>query len=153
MTQYTCPKCEANLPETRDAFCPSCREPIEWDEATPLQTNLLDIKMELRILEANIAFRNNPTIATLYRQSLPRYVISAMLLFFSVAIAYLLVSQLFAILCIGVVVGVYLRDFGWIRRIVLMWPISNSFIDWNYVENRIEELKAKQTPTQVNSAP
>ncbi|MBN1359780.1 MAG: hypothetical protein JW993_04270 [Sedimentisphaerales bacterium] len=46
-----------------------------------------------------------------------------------------LLLQLICLFVIGMLVGAFLRDFGWLRRLKMNWPFTESVIDWKKVES------------------
>ncbi len=74
------------------------------------------------------------TIASLLRASLRSYAL--VLVIFGVFAAFLYFAiGLFAAAYVGVAYAVMiLRDIGYFRRIVALWPITEQILDWRRVE-------------------
>jgi len=53
-------------------------------------------------------------------------------IFFAMQDYYL--YRIFGLLVIGMQIGALARDFGWLRRIKMQWPLSEKITKWELVE-------------------
>ena len=94
-------------------------------------------------LRQYLKFRDQPmTVAGLFRSNLKNYCLQ-FTIFGACAVALYYLTGLEAMTYVAVVaVTVLLRDFGFFRRSVNLWPMTEAVTDWQRIEELLDEDEA-----------
>lgn len=82
-----------------------------------------------------------PTIAELIRLNVRRFLILSICLVGPSVMAVYDRSYVVAAMGLGVFFGILLRDFGAFRTTVYLWPALNNVVDWNRLNELLDEEK------------
>jgi hypothetical protein len=97
----------------------------------------LERKLAVRMLK--IRDRGGYGLGLFLRWNAKRYLFS--IVYFGVALAYLAYAELWGLFsfALGLVAGMFLRDFGWVRAAAKSWPFTVRVTDWEEVQRIADE--------------
>lgn len=106
-------------------------------------------KLWLKMLTSSVEQRNQTiSVWSLIRRSWRRYAVLLSLLAVEGFVLYPFNIGFFAVafaLLVGIVLGIFWADLGRFRMAVQLSPLSNEIADWDKIQAKIDELKAKQS--------
>ena len=88
-----------------------------------------------------------PTVATCFLKTIRLHLIQVILMGTLAGIFWYAGSDEAAVGFAGIWLGTFLRDFGWFRASVKLWPTWEAVVDWE----RVERLIAKSESDRPNS--
>ena len=147
-----CPHCGSDLPPVSDAFCPSCRESLDESDcvlpiAESLRPTISPPGIRADILTALVeSHRSSPTVANYFRKSIRVHLILVALCGGAAGLFWSEGSDEAALAFLGILFGSLLRDYAWFRASVKLWPTINALMDWERIEQVLEESKADSKP-------
>ncbi len=84
-----------------------------------------------------------PTWLSLWRRFLPYVGIQILFIAGIILVASIIVPSAYlahiGILSVGMILGSWLRDLGFCRKIALQWPVLEQLLDWDKIERKHEE--------------
>lgn len=80
--------------------------------------------------------KSAPTLGRILQRSFVVYLIIVPLFLGAAAVAFHFTYDLFGWIVIGLLLGCLVRDLGWFRRTVVLWPLHDDIINWD----RVDEL-------------
>jgi hypothetical protein len=142
LEERTCPHCGDVLPRVVDAFCPSCRDPLDPPPAdAPPTAPRLDILLAFLALRAS-----PPTVGGLFRRSILFHLGITVVLGGLAGLYAALGMEWATAAVLGVLAGVLLRDLGTFWAAVGMWPTQAAVMDWDTIE-RLVGVEAGAEPS------
>lgn len=97
-------------------------------------------KFERNTLLQYIKMREqSPTTAGIMVRSWKHYTFLVVLLASICLLAIVLEIRMIAIVATGLVAGAVLRDIGYARRLVRVWPLLEEIMDWNRIEKKMAD--------------
>jgi len=145
MKQQTCLRCGEHLPAVTDAFCPSCREPLD---SPPNEVAAVSIRPKTLALLLKYK-ASPPTVGWFLLRSVPVHLFLVTLLGGIAGVFTLLGAETAAAAMLGALGGILLRDVGWFLRISRTWPEQAAIMDWE----RIEQLARGETAPPASTNP
>jgi hypothetical protein len=96
-------------------------------------------KVQRQTLEQYRAYRGNrPGVGFFVRLNLGRYLLSVVLALVAFLMASLAGATGLAYLVLGLLAGALLRDFGLLRRFGKTWPVTETALDWERIDDLLE---------------
>jgi hypothetical protein len=130
---------------------PNPIEPPAFDpaESMALREALRDKLIASRMIE--IRERGGQSYGQFLRWSVRPYLIG--ILYLGVALTVLYLMELYPLFywVLGMFLGMYLRDFGWVRKTRKTWPFTLKVTDWDMVR-RIAEQEPSSPGTSAHDA-
>ena len=147
MNSKNCRHCGFDVSRS-DAYCPSCREStdeptVDFETRPVIAPRPLRVDPMAALLESH---RSPPTVAHYFRKSLRLRMIQTVLMGTLAGIFWNAGSDEAALGIAGIWLGALLRDFGWFRSSVKLWPTWDAVLDWK----RIEQLSAKRESDPID---
>jgi hypothetical protein len=138
MLSQICPHCGVGLPPVSDAFCPSCREPID---VSPVANPCTLPSQE--VLKALLASRySSHTVSGVIRKSISKYMVFAMIIGSLTGLCFYVKMEWAVGFVLGLFVGLLMRDIGYIQMLVHTWPMNATILDWEKIE-RLAGVKSE----------